>query len=59
MATLTKVGTVAEIAPGSSKVVDVNGHEIAIFNVEGKFFATSNLCPHQGGPLNEGMTARP
>lgn len=55
MPTLTKVGTVAEIAPGTAKVVDVNGHEIAVYNVDGKFYATSNLCPHQGGPLAEGM----
>ncbi len=55
MPTLTKVGTVAEFAPGTAKVVDVNGHEIAVYNVDGKFYATSNLCPHQGGPLAEGM----
>lgn len=55
MATQTKIGTVNDLAPGTAKVVEVNGHEIALYNVDGKFYATSNLCPHQGGPLAEGM----
>ncbi|AIF82631.1 ferredoxin subunit of nitrite reductase and ring-hydroxylating dioxygenase [Candidatus Nitrososphaera evergladensis SR1] len=28
--------------------------EIAVFNVDGAFFAISNVCVHKGGPLNEG-----
>ena len=55
MATLTKIGTATDLSPGNAKVVEVNGHEIALYNVDGKFYATSNLCPHQGGPLGEGM----
>jgi len=29
--------------------------DIAVFNVDGKFYALSNVCAHKGGPLNEGM----
>ncbi|MBI2900221.1 MAG: Rieske (2Fe-2S) protein [Planctomycetes bacterium] len=54
MATLTKVGTVKDLLPGTAKVVEIDGHEIALYNVDGRYFATSNLCPHQGGPLGEG-----
>ena len=43
-----------EIQPGMSKVVELLGQSIAIFNVEGQFCATDNSCPHQGGPLGEG-----
>jgi nitrite reductase (NADH) small subunit len=50
-----KVSTVAEVAPGTPIKVEVNGQELALYNVDGKFFATSNICPHQGGPLHEGM----
>jgi nitrite reductase/ring-hydroxylating ferredoxin subunit len=32
-------------------VVTVNGQEIAIFNVQGKFYALDNRCPHQDYPL--------
>ena len=49
------VGPVADVAPGTVKAVDVSGQEVAVYNVDGKFYATSNLCPHQGGPLAEGM----
>ena len=49
-----KVAERFEIQPGKSKVVDLLGESIAIFNVEGKFCATDNSCPHQGGPLGEG-----
>ena len=34
--------------------VDVDGKKIAIFNVEGEFFAVDNTCLHKGGPLGEG-----
>lgn len=44
-----------EIPPGRSKIVVVKGHVIAIFNVEGSFYATSNTCLHRGGPLGEGF----
>lgn len=50
-----KVGAAADVAPGSVKAVDVSGQEVAVYNVDGKFYATSNVCPHQGGPLAEGM----
>lgn len=45
------VGTVAELPPGSRKIVEVAGRSIGVFNVGGEFFALRNSCPHQGGPL--------
>jgi nitrite reductase (NADH) small subunit len=27
---------------------------VALFNVDGQFFALDGLCPHQGGPLGRG-----
>lgn len=43
-----------EINPGESRVVAVNGQEVAIFNVEGQLYAVGNKCPHRGGPLSRG-----
>jgi nitrite reductase/ring-hydroxylating ferredoxin subunit len=43
-----------EIAPGSRKLVEVAGRKIVIFNLAGEFFALSDRCPHQGGPLSQG-----
>jgi nitrite reductase (NADH) small subunit len=48
------VGRVEDIAPGTATIVQVNGKSIALFNVEGRFYAISNTCPHEGGPLGEG-----
>jgi nitrite reductase/ring-hydroxylating ferredoxin subunit len=48
------VGTVAEIPPGSRKLVEVSGRSIGIFNLGGAFFALRNRCPHQGAALCEG-----
>lgn len=46
---------VSEINEGEGKVISVNGKEIALFNVEGNFYAMDNACRHRGGPLGEGM----
>ncbi len=48
------VARVADVAPGTGKAVVVGDREIALFNVEGRFYALDNTCPHQGGPLAEG-----
>jgi 3-phenylpropionate/trans-cinnamate dioxygenase ferredoxin subunit len=49
------VAKAADIEPGGSKVVVVKGREIGVFNVHGEFFAISNRCPHEAGPLCQGM----
>jgi nitrite reductase/ring-hydroxylating ferredoxin subunit len=55
MSEFVKVAATSEIAPGTARMVEVNGKEIAVYNCDGKFYATTNICPHQGGPLAEGM----
>lgn len=49
------VATVDEVRPGERKIVEVGGRSIGIFNVDGEFFALRNQCPHEGGPLCEGL----
>jgi nitrite reductase/ring-hydroxylating ferredoxin subunit len=46
-----------EVEEGDRIIVDVDGREIAIFNVDGEYFALLNFCVHQGGPLCEGSVA--
>jgi NAD(P)H-dependent nitrite reductase small subunit len=48
------VARVADVAPGTGKAVVVGEREVALFNVDGIFYALDNTCPHQGGPLAEG-----
>lgn len=50
-----KVAKTSDLTPGNAMRVEANGQEVALYNVDGKYYATSNICPHQGGPLGEGM----
>ncbi len=48
------VATVGEIPKGGSKLVTVKGREIALFNVDGDYYALFNRCPHAGASLCAG-----
>ncbi len=54
MADFVNVAKTNEIEPGQARLVDVQGKQIAVFNVDGEFFALDNTCTHRGGPLAEG-----
>jgi len=54
MADFVKVSSLSDIPPGSGKCVEVNGQQIALFNVDGTVHAIHNECLHRGGPLAEG-----
>ena len=54
MGDFVKVATKSELNSGSAKKVEVNGCEIALFNVDGSFYAIEDVCKHRGGPLSEG-----
>jgi nitrite reductase/ring-hydroxylating ferredoxin subunit len=49
-----KVAQIDQLAPGKGLMVKVKGREVALFNIEGSFYAISNSCSHSGGPLAEG-----
>ncbi|MEN0076433.1 MAG: Rieske (2Fe-2S) protein, partial [Paracraurococcus sp.] len=48
------VAAVSELPPGSRRLTVVRGRPIAVFNLDGEFFALVNRCPHQGAGLCEG-----
>ena len=52
-----RVGSTADVPSGQGRVFDASGHSIAVFNVEGMYYAIDNACPHRGGPLGEGDLA--
>ena len=54
MAQFTKVASTADLAPGEAKCIEVAGKKIALFNLEGSFYAIDDTCTHRGGPLSEG-----
>ncbi len=55
MATLVKIAETKDLAPGQAAAFDVEGNRIAVFNVNGAFYAIDDTCPHAGGPLSEGQ----
>ncbi len=55
MAGFVKVAKSDEIAPDQGKLVEIEGKRIALFNVEGSFYAIDDTCTHRGGPLSEGV----
>ena len=54
MSNFVRVAAVSDLKPGENKSVNVNGTDVALFNVDGQFFAIGNTCLHRGGPLGEG-----
>ncbi len=54
MSRFIEIAKINEIAPGEAKMVEVEGKKIAIFNLEGDYYAIDNTCPHARGPLSEG-----
>jgi len=49
------IGPASDIPPGGRKLVTVRGRPIAVFNIDGEYFGLLNRCPHQGGPMCEGL----
>ena len=47
--------SIGEIPPGAGRLVDVAGEEIALFNVNGEYYAISDMCPHRGASLTQGF----
>lgn len=54
MAEFVKVAKVSEIPPGSSRCVLVGNKKVALFNVDGEFFAIDDMCSHAEASLSEG-----
>lgn len=48
------VCSVEELPEGDRILVEHDGREIAVFNVEGEYVAAANYCVHAGGPVCEG-----
>lgn len=55
MGRCVRVCSISEVPTGTAKVVKVEDKPIAIFNLNGNFYATDDTCPHEGGPLSYGF----
>ena len=44
----------SQVAPGTALKVEIDDLALAVFNVDGEFFVTDDLCTHGPGSLSEG-----
>ena len=52
-----KVGQIDALPEGRGATVQLkDGSELALFNVDGNFYAIENFCPHKGYPLADSRT---
>ncbi|MCY4080679.1 MAG: non-heme iron oxygenase ferredoxin subunit [Caldilineaceae bacterium] len=50
-----RVAAKEDLPPGESLLVELDGIRIAVFNLDGEFYAIEDVCTHDGGPLVEGQ----
>lgn len=54
MATFIEAANADDLKEGEAKEVVLDGHEILLAKVNGKYYAADNRCPHLGGKLARG-----
>ncbi len=52
------VARVGVVPQGEVRPVEVDGQAIALVNREGTYYALGAVCPHRGGPLDQGVLWR-
>jgi 3-phenylpropionate/trans-cinnamate dioxygenase ferredoxin subunit len=53
-ATTLDVCPASQLPPGASRIVEVDGRKIGVFNANGELYAIEDRCSHDDGPLAEG-----
>ena len=54
MSNYITVAKVGEIAPGKGKCCRAGERRVALFFVDGQYYAMDDYCPHMGAPLFTG-----
>lgn len=52
--TFVKLATSTDIPPGTARRYEIGDDSIAIFNVDGQFYAIGDTCSHEEASLAEG-----
>jgi nitrite reductase/ring-hydroxylating ferredoxin subunit len=50
-----RVAEMKDIQTSQMKEVQIDGEDVCIANVNGKYYAIGNVCTHEGGPLADGV----
>lgn len=51
------VAPVADFPPGTVRTVKIEGTPIAVFNLNGRYYAIEDLCTHEAETLSDGELA--
>ena len=54
MSSFVRVAKVSDLPDPGKMLVEVDDRLVALFKVDGQFFALDDVCTHDGGPLAEG-----
>lgn len=54
MSEFVRAARASDVPPGSVVRVEVDGHRVALANVDGQFFAVDDTCTHEEASLAEG-----
>ena len=57
MPTWIRIAAELDLKPGECGEYVAGDRIVALFNVNGDFYALDGICPHQGGPLGKGELA--
>jgi len=50
-----EVAKIGEIEPGTCKAVEVDGNQVALFNLDGEYYAIEDVCTHDGSEISCGI----
>jgi 3-phenylpropionate/trans-cinnamate dioxygenase ferredoxin subunit len=54
MTEFIKVAKISDLSSGEKMLVEYDDDEVGLFNIDGEFYAISDVCTHDNGPLVEG-----
>ena len=54
MGEMAKVAKVNDLTPGKAMSVQVAGQKVALFNIDGSYYAIGDSCTHVGGSRSQG-----
>jgi len=54
VAEFLKIARTQDVPAGHGRMFSVGGKHIALFNIEGSYYAIDDTCTHKGGPLSQG-----
>jgi nitrite reductase/ring-hydroxylating ferredoxin subunit len=49
-----RIASVADVPAGTGREFVAAGRIVALFHLDGGFYALDGICPHAGGPLAQG-----